>query len=263
MVKRIEHKMENDVELKFCGQCKVFKDLSIFGNSSTTWDSLRPTCKDCLKENNLNNKEKMTEYNKKYWQETKEEQKDKKKLWRENNKEYVKEKHKEWRDNNKEYIKQKDKEYKEKNKDKIKKTHNEWLRKNYLDMKTNPDRKDEFIRHKIKSNTGRRIREILGSAKSERCMHYVGCSLDQLRNHLESQFVDDMMWENYGIEWHIDHIIPCNAFALENEEQLKACFYYKNLQPLWAVDNIVKSDTFVKEDYDNYMTFFRTKPLII
>jgi hypothetical protein len=258
MVKRIEHKTENGIELKYCGKCQIYKDVTIFGNSKTSWDKLRPTCKECLKENNLNNKEKMTEYNKKYWEETKEEQKEKNKLWRENNKEYTKQKNKEWRVENKEHIKQKDKEYKKKNWDKIKKNHNEWLRKNYLDMKTNPERKDEFIRHKIKSNTGRRIREILGSAKSERCIDYVGCTLDQLRNHLELQFVDDMMWENYGSEWHIDHIIPCNAFALENEEQLKACFYYKNLQPLWAVDNIVKSDKYLKEDYDNYMTFFRT-----
>jgi hypothetical protein len=257
MVKKIEHKTENGIELKYCGQCKLFKDLSIFGNCSRTWDSLRPTCKNCLKENTLKNKDKIQEYNKKYWQETKEEQKEKCKEWRENNKEHIKQKNKNWYANNIEYVKQKDKEYKEKNWDKIKARNNEWKKKDYLDMKINPERKEEFIRHKIKSNTGRRIREILGSSKSDRCMNYVGCSLDQLKNHLESQFVDDMMWENYGIEWHIDHIIPCNAFALENEEQLKACFYYKNLQPLWAVDNIVKKDKYEKEDYDNYMTVFR------
>jgi hypothetical protein len=145
MVKKIEHKTENGIELKYCGKCKVFKDLSIFGNSSASWDSLRPTCKDCLKENNLNNKEKIHEYNKKYWQETKEEQKAKCKEWRENNKEHIKQKNKNWYTNNIEYVKQKDKEYKEKNWDKIKVRNNLWRKKDYLDMKTNPERKEEFI----------------------------------------------------------------------------------------------------------------------
>jgi len=43
-------------------------------------------------------------------------------------------------------------------------------------------------------------------------------------------------------EWHIDHIRPCSSFNFINEEEQKACFHYSNLQPLWAEDNIKKSD---------------------
>lgn len=50
-----------------------------------------------------------------------------------------------------------------------------------------------------------------------------------------------MIWENYG-EWHIDHIIPCSAFNLEDREQALRCFHYTNLQPLWAQDNLSKSN---------------------
>jgi hypothetical protein len=216
----------------------------------------------------VKNKDKITEYNKQYWEETKEQQKEKNKVWRENNKEYVKEKMKEWLDNNKEHKKQKDKEYRVKNYNKYKENQRLWIqnnlekvklynrernKKNYHDMKTNPERKEEFIKYKIKKNTGRRIRELLKTTKPKTTLDYVGCTLEDFKHHLENKFQDNMNWENYGSLWHIDHIIPCNAFNLLDEKQVKACFHYKNLQPLWATENIIKSDKYNKEDYDKYL----------
>ena len=112
---RIEHIVENNIEKKHCGKCKTYKSLEIFGNSCSSWDGLRTTCKECLKLENIQNKDKRTEYNKKYWEETKELQSEKCKKWRENNKEHVKENMKKWYENNKEYKKEKDKEYRIKN----------------------------------------------------------------------------------------------------------------------------------------------------
>lgn len=51
-----------------------------------------------------------------------------------------------------------------------------------------------------------------------------------------------MSWDNYGEVWQIDHIIPCRAFDLTDEEQLKECFNYKNTQPLLKEENLSKSD---------------------
>jgi hypothetical protein len=67
----------------------------------------------------------------------------------------------------------------------------------------------------------------------------LGCSLDELRAHLEAQFSDGMGWGNYG-EWHIDHIKPCARFDLTDPAQQQVCFHWSNLQPLWAADNIRK-----------------------
>ncbi len=52
-----------------------------------------------------------------------------------------------------------------------------------------------------------------------------------------------MTWDNYG-EWHIDHIKPCALFDFTKEEQQRECFHYTNLQPLWAKDNMRKSDKY-------------------
>lgn len=75
-----------------------------------------------------------------------------------------------------------------------------------------------------------------GSAVSD-----LGCSINELRVYLESQFTDGMSWSNYG-KWHIDHIIPLDSFTLSNRDQLKLACHYSNLQPLWGSDNIRKSN---------------------
>ena len=73
----------------------------------------------------------------------------------------------------------------------------------------------------------------------------LGCSVEELRIHLEAQFVEGMNWENYGLYgWHIDHIRPCSSFDLTDAEQQRICFHYTNMQPLWAKDNLKKSDKF-------------------
>lgn len=105
---------------------------------------------------------------------------------------------------------------------------------------------------KVRSNPSNRIRDslsarlnaLLRGRKKTKCTRYlVGCSLDELKIHLESQFKPGMSWENYGLKgWHIDHIIPCSFFDLTKLDEQKKAFNYTNLQPLWAKDNIRKSN---------------------
>lgn len=81
--------------------------------------------------------------------------------------------------------------------------------------------------------------------KSHKTKELIGCTIKFLREHLESKFLEGMSWDNYGRKgWHIDHIKPCAAFDLTKEEEQKKCFYYTNLQPLWAKDNIQKSSMY-------------------
>lgn len=76
------------------------------------------------------------------------------------------------------------------------------------------------------------------SKKAYKTMELIGCSIEHLRDHLESQFTEGMTWENMGQDgWHIDHIKPCFSFDLSKESEQLKCFNWKNLQPLWAKDN--------------------------
>jgi len=84
---------------------------------------------------------------------------------------------------------------------------------------------------------------VKNNQKSKKTMELIGCSIPFLKNRLESKFKKGMAWKNYGLYgWHIDHIIPCAHFDLSKPSQQKKCFHYKNLQPLWAEENLKKSD---------------------
>lgn len=84
------------------------------------------------------------------------------------------------------------------------------------------------------------VRRGMGKKKGS-TLELLGCSLPELRQHLEAQFADGMSWDNYGRNgWHVDHVRPCASFDLNDPDQQRQCFHYTNLQPLWAADNIRK-----------------------
>ena len=99
-----------------------------------------------------------------------------------------------------------------------------------------------------KSRFRGRLRKMLERKKftrKSRTAQIIGCSWEDLRKHIESQFVDGMTWENRNL-WHIDHIIPM-ASAKTIEELEKLC-HYTNLQPLWAKDNMSKGAKLVLDN---------------
>ena len=82
-----------------------------------------------------------------------------------------------------------------------------------------------------------------GNSKSNTTFYLLGCDNENFVNHIKLKMTPDMSWEKImSGEIHIDHIRPCASFDLSNPAQQRECFHYTNLQPLWAADNIEKSD---------------------
>lgn len=126
----------------------------------------------------------------------------------------------------------------------------EYRRKNL--KKLNKQRLEKYhtdINFKIRHNLRTRLNNALraqNTKKNKSSLAFLGCSIEQVRKHLESQFQEGMTWENHATDgWHIDHIIPCVSFDLTKEEEIKKCFHYTNLKPLWAEENLSKRDKII------------------
>ena len=135
------------------------------------------------------------------------------------------------------YDKHKRKAYYEANKDKIR-----ILKKDYRKKNKNN------IKFKLPSILRRRLRCALkGNYKTGSAVKDLGCSIDELKSYLESKFLSGMSWDNYGFYgWHIDHIKPLASFDLTDRKQFLEACHYKNLQPLWAKDNLIKGDKLIQ-----------------
>lgn len=103
---------------------------------------------------------------------------------------------------------------------------------------------DTNIQFKLSENIRARIRHVLKNNKiiKPKTEKLIDSNLKKFVEHIENQFYENISFDNYGKEWHIDHIIPCNFFNLLDIEQIKACCHYTNLQPLLIFHNLDKSD---------------------
>jgi len=215
--------------MKTCCRCKEIKDYDNFKKNRSRKDGYASNCRSCDKIDYEKNKEKNSERFKK---------------WRENNIEKINERKKNYRKNNIEKVREQERnlyykridyyiKYREDNKEHYKKWRDE-----------NKDKKLEYMRERLKIPQWRialrcrtRIRRALKNIpKTNKTQDLIGCSWQELVNHLENTKVPGKDYTNA----HIDHIKPCASFDLTDPEQQKECFHYTNLQFLPAIENLQK-----------------------
>lgn len=106
------------------------------------------------------------------------------------------------------------------------------------------------IQFRLKRVLRSRLRcAIKDNLKTGSAVRDLGCSVDFLKEYIEKQFKPGMTWENWGYRgWHLDHIKPLALFKLEDRNEFLTACHYTNLQPLWGLENILKSDTYVESN---------------
>lgn len=223
---------------KVCTKCNIPKELNEFFKDNAYKDGYDSKCKICKNKYQESRKPKTQKYLKQYFI------KNKNKIAKKAKKYYL---------NNKDIIIEKSKAYHKKvyQRDKVKNAQRtkKWYVKNkrYCIDKANKVYKTKYhldLEFKMKSLLRSRLYEILRKSsvpKTQSVLKLVGCILDELIKHIESQFRSPMSWENHGKIWEIDHIIPCNSFDLTNPEEQAKCFHYTNLQPLFTTTEIAES----------------------
>lgn len=220
---RMKYRIKNPKKENICVDC---------GSEKQSTDFIKNTncCRECKKIY----RRKYYENNKSYYIEyatnlsKTEKRKSKKKEYTEKNKELIKEYQKEYREKNKESIKKKRKEY-----NKVR------MKRNKYRYKNDP----LYKMKKICRSMLNRVLKKLNLPKTSRTEKMLGYTSIDLKNHLEPLLQEGMTWENHG-EWHIDHIIPISAFDVNTPISIINAL--SNLQPLWAIDNLRKSNTINK-----------------
>ena len=224
------------MERKYCSKCKETKSTSEFCRKSSRRDGLQGWCKKCMiiiqVEWRKNNRERYLS-NKREWREkNKEIERTRSRKWRENNIEYEIERGRKW-------YKLNGKENRKNNKDRINGYSREWHREK---RETDPSYK---LRRDIGSQINNALKRAGGSKQGESIMQYLPYTIEELKEHLESLWLPGMTWDNHTHEgWHLDHIIPQSALLYDSMDHpnFRKCWALENLQPLWAKDNIRKSN---------------------
>lgn len=214
---------------KRCLKCQRKRLAKFFSKRSASSDGLQKICKDCANSNN----HKYYKNNKSYYIDRYASNRDillkRNKKWNKNNQDKTKEHRRKFLKNNPDYYSK----YRELNKEK-------------LNTKTRI--RDSFrlkndIIFKLKKNYRNRLYDYYkGSNRSKTSEKIIGISWNGFKLHIEQQFSSGMTWENYG-EWHIDHIVPLSSG--KDKKELEKLFHYTNCQPLWAKENLSKSDKLI------------------
>jgi hypothetical protein len=245
--------------MKVCKKCLLSKDESEFRLIKSKY------CEVCKKEKQKNyyqdNKEKIKEY----YQKNKDSKKEYQKFYQDNNKEKIKQKSKEIYKKKKALKPIKEKKVKEPKIPKVlteeQKLKKKLYWKEYRQIHKERYRKNKRIYKKLKKENDPvyKLKEACrktiymsikrkGFSKKTKTYQILGCSYEEFKTHIESQFEPWMNWDNYGLcnnefnyGWDIDHIIPC-ASATTEEELLKLN-HYTNLRPLCShINRNIKRD---------------------
>lgn len=237
---------------KRCGKCKKVKETSKFYVHRQNKDGLACYCKECQskqrKARYAKNPKKENESNQKWKELNKDKRRKADCAWYARNKEKCAAYTAWYRENNIEKCKKISKHWQQRNPDKVREYGRRWVAADPERAKAKSRRSAikarSTISGKLTDNIRRRIAKALHPhIKSGRTWKFLmGYTIDQLKKHIEKQFTGDMSWQNYGGQWHLDHIIPIKAFNFEKpeDEDFKKCWSLKNLQPMWAKENISK-----------------------
>ena len=200
---------------KKCSICEIYKEFEDYQNCESCINGITSHCKVC-------DKTRSKEYRDSIPQEIKRQRK---------KEDYVR---------NKESYLRRSKEYAQNNKEHI----TLWRREYERNIKyKNPSlHLTRNIRALIKTTFTRGI--IKDIIKAKKTVGILGCTFEEFKNHIESQFESWMNWENYGnvceileinCSWDLDHILPVSL--ANTEEDIYLLNHWSNFQPLCSFKN--------------------------
>ena len=110
---------------------------------------------------------------------------------------------------------------------------------NFIDEIRKESYKRKIIKYRISKRIWQSFKDI-DLKKDDYTTDLLGCNMIFYIEYLKSKFSKGMTLDNYGKEWHIDHIKPVSHFNITNDKEKRKAFHYTNTQPIWATTKIAK-----------------------
>ena len=117
----------------------------------------------------------------------------------------------------------------------------------------NRGKTNEYVKNKMKTDLNFKLASYMRNRlykaykaqnvrKTNKTFDLLGCSHSFFKNWIIHQLYGKMTLENYGSVWQTDHCLAIASFNLLDENDMKKCFNWVNLRPMYVKDNIIKGD---------------------
>lgn len=137
--------------------------------------------------------------------------------------------------------KNKAKKWAEENPERMTELQADWYQNNKEDInKKNVDRYQNDPIYKLTKKHHQLLQNAIKSNGGDKIIKHVKCSRTEFKTWTGYCFDDNMDFDNYGKDWHIDHVIPIKQFDLTDKKQIKLCFNWRNTMPITAKKNMNK-----------------------
>lgn len=245
--------LDNIKQYKRCSMCKELKLVSEFTKDKNSKDGLDFRCRQCKKVIN----DSLKEYKKRHYVENKEHYIKRAKDYNIKHKDEIKQKqlahrkenlvkykqyndaHKEQRKQYKQEHKEHIREYNKKYNKQYKEKHKEWVKQHSESIQRYKQKKQTKDAFKLRVCSCVSTALKANKTANLSAVGIIWYTLEDLKQHLESQFTPEMNWSNYGEYWELDHIIPQNLFNFKsmNDIDFQICWSLNNLRPLTRKEN--------------------------
>ena len=221
--------------IKKCSKCANILLKSNFHKKKNLNDGLQLHCIPSVKQKQKQFYNENPDKKRKYYLDNQYRLLNKQKVYSKENRDQIKEYQKKYYLDNRDQLIEYKKHYFQQNKNKIIETYRHYVK----------SRKDSDLYYNIVCNLRSRTNKAFKSQivrKTNKTFDLLGCSHSFFKRWIIHQLYGNMTLENYGKVWCLDHCLPIATFNMLDENDIKKCFNWVNLTPMYPNENNSKKD---------------------
>tara|TARA_R110002153_G_scaffold7922_1_gene34960 strand:+ start:221 stop:790 length:570 start_codon:yes stop_codon:yes gene_type:complete len=117
-----------------------------------------------------------------------------------------------------------------------------WAKNNPERCRENDKKYNSILENRLRNSIITQYNKKVPKGYRHDLIEILGCDINTYIKYIESLWMKEFSWDNYGKIWEIDHIIPRNSVAFKALKSQRHIFGYKNTRPLFKTSQIAKSN---------------------